>query len=71
MQIGTKADAAASLGRLTQAISTSQSAFRSLYWDDVKALLVDTPVGSKRKGGSTAIETAQLANYQSALARLT
>jgi CBS domain-containing protein len=71
MQIGTKADAAASLGRIKQAISTSQSAYRSLYWDDVKALLVDTPAGSKRKAGSTAVETAQLANYRSALARLT
>jgi hypothetical protein len=37
----------------------------------VKALLVDTPAGSKRKAGSTAVETAQLANYRSALARLT
>lgn len=71
MQIGTKADAAASLGRIKQAISASQSAYRSLYWDDVKALLVDTPASPGRKAGSTAIESAQLANYHSALARLT
>lgn len=70
MQIGTKADAAATLSRITSAISTTQTAYRSLYWDDTKALLVDTPASSSRKGGSTAIETAQLANYQSALSRL-
>jgi len=70
LQLGTKADAKVAQGRIKQAISYTQSAYRSLYWDDLKASLADTrPKGSARPG-STAIQKAQLANYQAALDRL-
>ncbi len=70
LRISDKRDAAAALARITQAISFTQSAYRSLYWDDTKALLADTPARSGQKGGSTAIARAQTANYQAALTRL-
>lgn len=60
------------LGKINDAISMTQTAYRSLYWDDAKATLVD---GTKRNTAtgtqSTAIVNAQLANYQAALDRLT
>ncbi|MBJ6122072.1 hypothetical protein JAO74_09740 [Sphingomonas sp. BT553] len=70
LRIDTKAEAANSLARVNQAISFTQSAYRSLYWDDTKAALADTPAKAGKKGGSTVIEKAQLANYQAALTRL-
>ncbi len=70
LRLDTKAEAANSLTRIKQAISFTQSAYRSLYWDDTKATLVDTPTTSSRKGGSTAVQQAQLKNYQAALSRL-
>ena len=54
------------LAKLKSALSMSQTAYRSLYWDDTKLAMVE---GAK-KGGSTAREQAQLANYQAALSRL-
>ena len=69
LQIDTKADAAVSLTRIKQAVSYTQSAYRSLYWDDAKAALAD-PRKKGKTGGSIAVETAQLANYQAALGRL-
>jgi len=60
------------LGKINDAISMTQTAYRSLYWDDAKTTLVD---GTKRNTAtgtqSTAIVNAQLANYQAALDRLT
>ncbi len=60
------------LGKIKDAISMTQTAYRSLYWDDAKATMVD---GTKRNSAtgteSTAIVNAQLANYQAALDRLT
>ncbi len=70
LRISDTRDAAAALARITQAISFTQSAYRSLYWDDTKALLADTPARSGQKGGSTAIARAQTANYRAALTRL-
>lgn len=70
LRLDTKTEAANALSRITQAISFAQSAYRSLYWDDTKALLADTGVSNGRKPGSTAIEQAQLGNYQAALTRL-
>ena len=70
LRLDTKTEAANSLARVKQAISFTQSAYRSLYWDDTKAKLVDTSATSGRKGGSTVIEQAQLKNYQAALSRL-
>lgn len=70
LQLDTKTNAAVALARIKQAVSFTQSAYRSLYWDDTKAALADPPRSGKT-GGSTAIEQAQLANYQAALTRLT
>lgn len=65
-------NAKVALGKITDAISMTQTAYRSLYWDDGKATLVDaTPTSNKPgKTSSTAIEQAQLKNYQAALSRL-
>lgn len=71
LRIDTKADAAVALGQVRSAISTTQSAYRSLYWDETKAKLVDSPATSSKAGGSTAVQKSQLANYQAALTRLT
>ncbi|MFV0623356.1 hypothetical protein ACBY01_04990 [Sphingomonas sp. ac-8] len=66
LRIDTAADAATALDRIKQAISVSQTGYRSLYWDAAKAARVDGVTG----GSSTSIENAQLANYQAALDRL-
>lgn len=60
--------AAAALAKIKSAISMTQSAYRSLYWDATKASLVD---GALPTGGGSAYQQAQLANYQAALSRLT
>lgn len=71
LSIATAEDAKVALGRIKDAVSMSQTAYRSLYWDDGKAALVDGgAAGKTRVGGSTAREQAQLANYQAALTRL-
>jgi trimeric autotransporter adhesin len=65
-------NAKAALGKIKDAISMTQTAYRSLYWDDGKATIVDasSPTKSGKKGASTAVEQAQLKNYQAALSRL-
>ncbi|WP_331484492.1 WD40 repeat domain-containing protein [Sphingomonas sp. 3F27E9-B] len=72
LSLSTADMAKTALGKIKDAISMSQTAYRSLYWDDTKAKMVD---GSKKNSAtgteSTAIVNAQLANYQAALARLT
>lgn len=72
LSLSTADMAKVALGKVKDAISMSQTAYRSLYWDDTKAKMVD---GSKPNAAtgteSTAIVNAQLANYQAALARLT
>lgn len=67
LNVTTSKDAAASLKVINSAISTTQTAYRSLYWDAGKAALTDA-------GTSTALtpaQSAQLASYKAALARLT
>jgi trimeric autotransporter adhesin len=61
-------DAAATLKVLNGAISTTQTAYRSLYWDAGKAALTN---GSSGSTALTAAQSAQLDSYKSALARLT
>lgn len=68
LNVSTAKDAAASLSAIANAISTTQTAYRSLYWDAGKAALTD---GSKAATALTAAQSAQLDNYKSALARLT
>ncbi|SFK18355.1 hypothetical protein SAMN03159338_3533 [Sphingomonas sp. NFR04] len=65
-------NAKAALGKIKDAISMTQTAYRSLYWDDGKATIVDSTGTTKsgKKGASTAVEQAQLKNYQAALSRL-
>ena len=65
--IGNPADAKVALARIKQAISVAQTGYRSLYWDDAKAALVN---GAGSGGASTGRERAQMANYQAALDRL-
>lgn len=65
-------NAKVALGKIKDAISMTQTAYRSLYWDDSKAAFVDgsKTSGGSKKGASTAVEQAQLKNYQAALSRL-
>jgi hypothetical protein len=63
--IGTVKDAKATLDLITSAISLTQTAYRSLYWDDTKAAQASGNVG---KG--SAYQQAQIASYQAALDRL-
>ncbi|WP_404479648.1 hypothetical protein [Novosphingobium sp. BL-52-GroH] len=60
--------AATALAKIKSAVSMTQSAYRSLYWDSSKAALTD---GTISTGGGSAYQKAQLANYQAALSRLT
>lgn len=55
------------LDRLRGALSVSQTAFRSLYWDDNKAALAN---GAGARGAVSPYQSAQLARYQDALTRL-
>lgn len=65
-------NAKAALAKIKDAISMSQTAYRSLYWDDAKTQMVNgTKTNSATGTESTAIVNAQLANYQAALDRLT
>lgn len=71
LSLATVDNAKVALAKITDAISVSQSAYRSLYWDSGKAALADGSIKSANTGkASTAIEKAQLANYQAALNRL-
>ena len=65
--IATADDAKIALGRIKQALSMTQTGFRSLYWDDTKAARVN---GGVTGAGSNSREAAQMANYQAALDRL-
>jgi hypothetical protein len=69
LDLTSTAGAKVAAARIKAAISTTQSAYRSLYWDAGKATLVNGYAGN-----ATALNTAQsaqLAGYQEALARLT
>ncbi len=67
LSIGASADAKVALARIKSAISVTQTGYRSLYWDDGKAALVNGRGGG---GASTAREQAQMTQYQAALDRL-
>jgi hypothetical protein len=69
MNLDNRESAAAAAKRLQQAISTTQSGFRSLYWNSTKEMLVNAANGGG--GGSTAYQQSQLKNYTEALQRLT
>jgi trimeric autotransporter adhesin len=63
-------NAKVAMKKVEEAISMTQTAYRSLYWDDGKARMVDGVKNAATGTQSTARETAQLANYQAALTRL-
>ncbi len=65
LSIGNATDAKAALDAVTSAISLTQTAYRSLYWDDAKAAQVNGHIGSP-----SAAQQAQIASYQAALDRL-
>lgn len=66
LSLSSVSDAQSALDAIGSAISLTQSAYRSLYWDDTKALRVNGPIA----GAGTARQQAQLASYQAALDRL-
>ncbi|CAN5405693.1 hypothetical protein BH10PSE12_BH10PSE12_14770 [soil metagenome] len=63
----TSSGAALALKTIKSALSMTQTAYRSLYWDSSKESLVNGNV----TGQGSAHQQAQLAHYQAALARLT
>lgn len=62
--------AKAALGQIKSAISMTQTAYRSLYWDDVKATAVNKAAFGGA-GGVSAYQSVQLERYQDALSRIT
>jgi len=68
LDISTREGAALALGRVKSAISMTQTAYRSLYWDDGKAAIVNG--GAAGAGGASPRQMAQIARYQDALARI-
>lgn len=68
MNLDTREAAAAALKRLEKAISTTQSGFRSLYWNETREKLVNAANGGA--GGMSAYQQSQLKNYTEALQRL-
>lgn len=58
--------AGAALAKIKSALSMTQSAYRSLYWDSTKAALVNGVIG----GGGSANERKRLAQLQAAFTRL-
>lgn len=67
LSIGSADEAKVALARIKQALSMTQTGYRSLYWDDAKAAQVN---GTIARTSSTSREAAQMANYQAALDRL-
>ncbi len=68
LDISTREGAALALGRVKSAISMTQTAYRSLYWDAGKASIVNG--GASASGGASPRQLAQIASYQDALARI-
>ncbi len=61
--------AKAALGQIKSAISMTQTAYRSLYWDDGKAATVNN-LALGKSGTVSAYQSAQLERYQDALSRI-
>ena len=70
LSLATLDNAKVAMKKVEEAISMTQTAYRSLYWDDGKAQMVDGVKNTATGTKSTARESAQLANYQAALNRL-
>lgn len=61
------AGAKLALERIESAMATVRAGFRSLFWDDTKAAMAE---GARAAGGPSPYQSAQLARYRDALARL-
>ncbi len=70
LSLGKVSDATFAQTRIEAAMSTIQSAARSLYWSDTKAQIVND-AALHRSGSAPPGASAKLKNYQQALARLT
>ena len=68
LDISSKESAAIALGRIKSAISMTQTAYRSMFWDDGKARIVDG--NSTVTGSGSPYQQAQIARYQDALTRI-
>ncbi|MBR0550940.1 hypothetical protein [Stakelama marina] len=68
LDLSTKEGAALALKRVKSAISMTQTAYRSLYWDSSKASIVNGSAGGA--GSVSAYQQAQIARYQDALTRI-
>lgn len=68
LSVGTAKDAAIALKSIKDAISVTQTAYRSLYWDSAKAALADAATGGGK--GPSAYQQAQVARYKDALSRI-
>lgn len=72
LDLSSAADAGVAAAALQQAMSVTQTGYRSLYWDSTKAALVSAAArGGTTNSNAVAAAQGQLANYQSALTRLT
>lgn len=69
LAIDTPADAATALGAVKAAMSMTQTAFRSLYWDDAKAARADG-AGAFTKGKASPYQEKQADRYRDALGRI-
>lgn len=67
LSLRTASDAGLALGKIRDALSVSQTAYRSLYWDSAKAKQADAGASG---GTVPAYLKAQLASYQDALSRI-
>lgn len=67
LALDTPENAKAALGKVQAAVSMTKTAYRSLYWDDTKAAKV---AGAGGQTGLNALQTAQLQQYRTAIARL-
>lgn len=67
LNLNNLSSAAAALAKVKSAVSMTQSAYRSLYWDSTKSAKVDGVAGGS---GGSAYQQARLAQYQAALSRL-
>lgn len=67
LNLGTAKDAGIAAKKIREAISTAQTAYRSLYWDEGKAALVN---GGSGGGKVSPYLAAQASRYQAALDRI-
>lgn len=71
LSLATAQDAGIALNAVTQAMSVTQTGYRSLYWDSTKAAMANGGVSAGAAGkAAVARASAQAASYQAALDRI-